>query len=63
MLDGSENPRLPTFICINFEQKSIEEYLSHMARLDPTVRHLIAHPQQFIVYDGILTNGRDEHDT
>jgi len=60
VLDGSENPHLPTFISINFDQKSIQQYLSGMASLDPTVRYLVAHPQQTIVHDGLLQNGRDK---
>jgi DNA-binding CsgD family transcriptional regulator len=60
VLDGSENPRLPTFIHINFDQKSIQQYLSGMASLDPTVRYLVAHPHQTVVHDGLLQNGRDK---
>lgn len=59
VLDGSEDPRLPTFLCINFDQKSIQEYVDGMAALDPTVRYLVAHPRQAIVHDGLLPNGRD----
>jgi DNA-binding CsgD family transcriptional regulator len=59
VLDGSEDPRLPTFLCINFDQKSIQEYLNGMAALDPTVRYLVAHPQQAVVHDGLLSDGRD----
>src|SRR5580704_2604749 len=29
VLDGSGQPRLPTFICINFDMESIREYLDH----------------------------------
>jgi DNA-binding CsgD family transcriptional regulator len=59
VLDGSEDPRLPTFLCINFDQKSIQEYLNGMAALDPTVRYLVSHPQQALVHDGLLKNDRD----
>jgi hypothetical protein len=61
VLDGSDNPRLPTFLCINVDQKSIQEYLDGMAALDPTVRYLVTHPQEAIVHDGLLANGRDAH--
>jgi DNA-binding CsgD family transcriptional regulator len=60
VLDSSGNPRLPTFIYINFDEESIQEYLNCMAPLDPTVRYLVGHPQQSIVHDGLLTNDRDE---
>jgi DNA-binding CsgD family transcriptional regulator len=60
VLDGSGHPQLPTFISINFDEKSIQEYLNGMAPLDPTVRYLVGHPQQSIVHDGLLTNDRDE---
>jgi hypothetical protein len=60
VLDGSGTPSLPTFISINFDPNSIGEYLAGMAPLDPTVRHLVAHPEQAIVHDGLLTNDRDK---
>jgi hypothetical protein len=45
---------LPTFLCVNFDQHNIDEYLSGMAALDPTNRYLIHHPQEVIVHDGIV---------
>jgi DNA-binding CsgD family transcriptional regulator len=60
VLDGSQKPRLPTFISINFDRKSIQDYLNGMARLDPTVRYLVGNPQRAIVHDGLLGTGRDE---
>ena len=36
VLDGSDKPRLPTFICINFDMERIKEYLEHTAAIDPT---------------------------
>jgi len=60
VLDGSDSPRLPTFISFNFDPKSIQEYVDGIASLDPTVRHLVAHPGQAIVHDGLLENDRDE---
>lgn len=59
VLDGSEYPRLPTFVCINFDQNSIRDYVGGMAQLDPTVRYLVDHPTQAIVHDGLLTEQRD----
>jgi DNA-binding CsgD family transcriptional regulator len=59
VLDASDSPRLPTFISINFDQKSIEEYLNGMASLDPTNRYLVRHPEQPIVHDGLLAKARD----
>ena len=58
-MDGSEHPRLPTFICINFDQNSIRDYVGGMADLDPTVRYLVDHPTQAIVHDGLLGEQRD----
>jgi DNA-binding CsgD family transcriptional regulator len=60
VLDGLRAPHLSTFVCINFDGRSIQEYLQQMAPLDPTVRHLLAHPEQSIVHDGILANERDQ---
>jgi len=60
VLDGSEQPRLPTFICFNFDLKIIEEYLDHVAPLDPTVRYLVAHPQEPIVHDGLVISEREK---
>jgi DNA-binding CsgD family transcriptional regulator len=59
VLGGSEKSRLPTFVCINFDRTSIQEYLNGMARLDPTVRYLVGHPQKTIVHDGLLTSEGD----
>ena len=52
VLDGSDRPRLPTFISLNFDQQSIDEYLNGMAPLDPTIRYLVSHPHQAIVATG-----------
>ena len=59
VLDASGSPRLPTFICLNFHQKSIQDYLNGMAVLDPTTRYLVSHPEQAIVHDGLLGDQRD----
>jgi len=63
VLDGSENPRLPTFICVNFDMRCIEEYLKETAALDPTVQYLVAHPNQPIVHDGLVISEseKDKH--
>ena len=61
VLGGANGPRLQTtFITINFDPKSIQEYLAGMADLDPTVRYLVNHPHEPIVHDGLLTR---EHDS
>ncbi len=60
VLDRSPGPRLPTFVYLNFDPTVIEQYVGWVAPLDPTVRHLIAHPEQSIVHDGLLGSGRDE---
>jgi hypothetical protein len=63
VLDGSEQPRLPTFICVNFDMSSIKEYLEHTASFDPTVEYLVAHPHEPIVHDGmvITEQEKDKH--
>jgi DNA-binding CsgD family transcriptional regulator len=50
----------PTFVSINFDQRAVDDYLGGMARLDPTVRYLLAHPKAAIVHDGMLGAGDDE---
>ena len=54
VLDGPDSPRLPTFISINFDPHSVQQYLGGMAAIDPTNRYLLGHPQQAIVHDGLL---------
>jgi DNA-binding CsgD family transcriptional regulator len=63
VLDRSEQPRLPTFICVNFDMSSIKEYLEHTAALDPTVQYLIAHPNQAVIHDAmvIAESEKDKH--
>ncbi len=60
VLDGSETPRLPTFVCINFDIAAIREYLEQTAPMDPTVQYLVAHPRQPIVHDGLVISERDK---
>jgi hypothetical protein len=60
VLDNSQGSRLSTFLSINFDGRAIAEYLGGMASLDPTVRHLLAHPQHAVVHDGMLGPGDDE---
>jgi len=60
VLDGSEEPRLPTFICINFDMSSIKEYLEHTASIDPTVQYLVSHPREPIVHDGLVITEREK---
>ena len=50
VLDGSDKPRLPTFICINVDPAGVKQYLDHTASIDPTVQYLVAHPHQPIVH-------------
>jgi DNA-binding CsgD family transcriptional regulator len=61
VLDASEQPRLPTFIALNFESNFIEDYLVNMARVDPTVQYLVRHPSTPIVHDGLVI-GDEEKD-
>jgi DNA-binding CsgD family transcriptional regulator len=63
VLDGSETPRLPTFLSINFDETAIKEYLEHTSAIDPTVQYLVTHPNEAIVHDGLVISERekDEH--
>jgi DNA-binding CsgD family transcriptional regulator len=60
VLDGSEQPRLPTFIFVNFDLSSVKEYLDHTASLDPTIQYLVAHPHQRVVHDGLVITEREK---
>jgi DNA-binding CsgD family transcriptional regulator len=60
VLDSRQGSRLSTFLSINFDAGAIADYLGGMARLDPTVRHLLAHPRHSIVHDGMLGAADDE---
>lgn len=60
VLDASETPRLPTFICINFNPAAIKEYLQETASIDPTVLYLVTHPNQSIVHDGLVISEREK---
>jgi DNA-binding CsgD family transcriptional regulator len=60
VLDGSDQPRLPTFTYINLEPAFIQEYLDCMTPLDPTVQYLVRHPHQPIVHDGLIISERDK---
>jgi DNA-binding CsgD family transcriptional regulator len=61
VLDASGGSRLPTFIYLNFDDKSVAEYLNGMAAYDPTIRYLVEHPLEAIVHDGLLGGARDNH--
>jgi DNA-binding CsgD family transcriptional regulator len=60
VLDGSAQPRLPTFTYINFDPRFIQEYIEHMTPMDPTVQYLVKHPLQSIVHDGLVISERDK---
>lgn len=60
VLDAGSGSLQPTFVSINFEQRAVDDYLSGMAKLDPTVRYLLAHPKATLVHDGMLGAGDDE---
>jgi DNA-binding CsgD family transcriptional regulator len=60
VLDGSEQPRLPTFTYINLDPAFVQDYLDHVAHLDPTVQYLVAHPKQPIVHDGLVITEREK---
>jgi DNA-binding CsgD family transcriptional regulator/PAS domain-containing protein len=52
--------QLPTFTYVDFDPKFAHEYLSNMARHDPTVQYLVSHPHQKIVHDGLVISERDK---
>ena len=60
VLDGSEQPRLPTFTTVNFDPTFIEAYLDSMVPLDPTVQYLVRHPDVPIVHDGLVITEREK---
>jgi DNA-binding CsgD family transcriptional regulator len=60
VLDGSEQPRLPALITINFDPAFVGEYVEHMAALDPTNLYLVGHPQERIVHDGLFIEEREK---
>jgi DNA-binding CsgD family transcriptional regulator len=60
VLDGSDQPRLPTFSYINLDPAFVQDYLKNVAHLDPTVQYLVKHPQQPIVHDGLVINEREK---
>lgn len=60
VLDGSDQPRLPTLTCLNFDPAFIDEYQKSMVPMDPTVQYLVAHPNQPIVHDGLVISERDK---
>ncbi len=60
VLDTSADPRLPTFITINFDPAFIDDYLKVMVPNDPTVQYLVAHPDVPIVHDGLVITERDK---
>jgi DNA-binding CsgD family transcriptional regulator len=60
VLDSSDQPRLPTLTCFNFDPAFIADYQNGMVPLDPTVQYLVAHPQTPIVHDGLVISERDK---
>lgn len=60
VLDGSDEPRLPIFVYVNFDPDFVAEYLDETAPLDPTVQYLVAHPDQRIVHDGLVISEREK---
>lgn len=61
VLDSSNSLRHPIFHYLNVEKRSVDdarfmaEYLSGgMMGLDPTVQHIVAHPQQRLVRDSVI---------
>lgn len=60
VLDGAEQPRLPTLITINFDPGFIQKYRDSMVPFDPTVQYLVSHPDEPIVHDGLVITEREK---
>jgi DNA-binding CsgD family transcriptional regulator/PAS domain-containing protein len=60
VLDGSEEPRLPTFSYVNLDPAFIQEYLDRVTPMDPWNRYLVGHPNQSIVHDGLVITEREK---
>jgi DNA-binding CsgD family transcriptional regulator len=60
VLDGSDRPRLPTFLSFNLDPAFIQDYLRSVAHIDPTVQYLVRHPEQPIVHDGLVITEREK---
>jgi DNA-binding CsgD family transcriptional regulator len=60
VLDGSEQPRLPTFTYVNIDPAFVQEYLDLATPIDPWNRYLVAHPTQPIVHDGLVITEREK---
>lgn len=61
VLDGSDQPRLPTLTVLNFDPKFQESYQKDgMVPLDPTVQYLVRHPHAPIVHDGLVITEREK---
>jgi DNA-binding CsgD family transcriptional regulator len=60
VLDGSGEPRLPTFTYTELDPAFIAEYLDHIAPIDPTVQYLVKHPETPIVHDGLVISEADK---
>lgn len=60
VLDGADEPRLPIFVYVNFDSAFVAEYLERATPLDPTVKYLVAHPDQRIVHDGLVISEREK---
>lgn len=63
IIDRSDQPRMPIFIPVNFRRDHIDEYLDYMVPHDPTVQHIVAHPEQKIHHDSTFIDERakDRH--
>jgi DNA-binding CsgD family transcriptional regulator len=59
-LESSGGPRLPVFATFNFDDRFTRDYLKHMVPLDPTVKYLVAHPDEPIVHDGLILTEREK---
>ena len=60
VIDGSDGPRFPAFVTLNFEQKFMDEYLAGMVVHDPTVQFIVAHPARKLIHDSEFITEREK---
>jgi DNA-binding CsgD family transcriptional regulator len=61
ILDSSDDqPRLSTFVQVNFRRDHIQEYLDYMTPHDPTIQHIVARPEQKIHHDSSFITEREK---
>lgn len=60
VLDSSDHTRQSIFTVVNFRKDHIDEYLDYMIPHDPTIQHIVAHPEQKIHHDSTFISEREK---